>query len=60
MWPERTFYEGSFLDGNLHGKGVCVFSDGSRYEGEWTMNKKGRFGKYVWPDGSFYDGNVGK
>jgi hypothetical protein len=41
----------------LNGYGVCIYSDGSKYEGNW---KKGAFdgsGKYYYPNGNiYYDG----
>ena len=43
-------YEGDYLDGKIHGKGVSTWADGSRYEGDWVYNKQ--HGKGVWTYGS--------
>ena len=28
-------YEGDYIEGKRHGKGKCVFSNGSFYDGDW-------------------------
>ena len=28
-------YTGHVKDGKVHGVGVCVYTDGSRYQGDW-------------------------
>jgi hypothetical protein len=33
MWFDGKTYTGDFLDGCIHGFGVLVLSDGSKYEG---------------------------
>lgn len=40
----------------MQGKGVYVWKDGRRYEGEYYANKKHGKGIYVYSDGSKYDG----
>jgi hypothetical protein len=44
------------VGGKPHGRGVAVYNDGKRYEGDW---KDGFFhgkGKLIYADESFYDG----
>ena len=45
-------------DGKRHGKGVRVFPDGSRYEGDWFSDQCQGFGVYVGggPSGVRYEG----
>ena len=50
--PDGTvYYEGQVLeDGNtLHGRGVRSFSDGGRYDGEWSGGSM--HGKGIWTSG---------
>lgn len=35
----------------MHGKGIYVWEDGRRYEGEYINDIKNGSGKYYWPDG---------
>lgn len=46
-------YEGFWVDGKMHGRGVYQYADGDRYDGEWKDDK--RHGKgvvtYVGTDG---------
>jgi len=38
--------------------GACIllFIEFSSYEGEWRNGMRDGYGKYVWPDRSYYDG----
>jgi len=31
--------------------------NGGTYEGEWLKGKRDGKGKYIWPDGSYYEGD---
>jgi len=42
----------------LHGKGTFTWTDGTVYQGEFTMNEITGSGSYKWPDGSFFEGTV--
>jgi hypothetical protein len=44
--PEEGKYDGKYRRGMRHGKGTCIWPDGSKYDGIWkydTMNGKGIF-----------------
>ncbi|UZR92360.1 hypothetical protein [Chondrinema litorale] len=44
--PEQGKYDGKFRKGQRHGRGTCIWPDGSKYTGMWkygTMNGKGIF-----------------
>lgn len=45
-WTKATgeVYEGQFLDGLPHGDGVCLYADGSRYEGVWFKGLRWGYG----------------
>jgi Uncharacterized protein conserved in bacteria len=40
----------------MHGKGVYVWADGRKYEGEYVNDKKDGYGIYTWADGRKYQG----
>lgn len=39
-----------------HGKGVKVWANGDRYEGEWREDKQHGRGIYMWANGDRYEG----
>lgn len=40
----------------MNGKGVYIWKDGRRYEGEYDLDKKHGYGIYQWVDGRTYEG----
>jgi hypothetical protein len=36
---EKARYEGDYKDGLRTGRGIMVYPNGDRYEGEWLENK---------------------
>jgi hypothetical protein len=40
-------YDGEWLDGKRHGKGVYLFSGGDKYVGEWANNQWAGFGVHT-------------
>lgn len=40
MTPKYVVYEGEMLDTKRHGRGICLFSNGLLYEGEWKLDKE--------------------
>jgi len=40
----------------MHGRGIITYSDGSVYVGEFEFNKREGFGKFRWPDKTWYLG----
>ena len=42
---------------NRHGRGIQVWTDGSRYEGYWVEDKAHGYGVYTHIDGAKYEGN---
>ena len=56
-YTNGDYYEGDFLAGQRHGKGVMIYaSDDSMYEGEWKCNKQDGYGVKNWGDGIVYEG----
>ena len=39
-----------------HGRGKCIFVDGSKYEGEFREGNFDEQGKMTWNDGGWYIG----
>ena len=39
-----------------HGKGVQIWPDGARYEGDWTDDKASGYGRFEHVDGDIYEG----
>ena len=40
-------YEGGWLAGTMHGKGLLTFGDGSIYEGDFIRGRRNGFGRFV-------------
>ncbi len=52
-----TIYEGNFVNGDFHGKGTAVYSDGDKYSGDWVNGNRHGMGTYTWTDGDSYTGD---
>lgn len=50
-------YEGDFINGMFHGKGVFIWAKGDRYEGDFFLNKRTGKGIYSWASGERYEGD---
>lgn len=50
-------YEGEWLDGESHGKGVYYYADGSYYDGSWVVGKMTGKGTFVYANGNRYTGD---
>ena len=37
-------YEGEWVDGKMHGRGVYTFPNGNKYDGEWQNDLKDGYG----------------
>lgn len=59
-WHTREYdngvYSGDFENGDMHGYGTFIYSNGDTYSGSWRYGEKSGQGKYVYADGSVYDG----
>ena len=40
----------------MSGKGLFIWNDGSRYQGEYQNDEKNGKGKLIWPDGRAWKG----
>jgi hypothetical protein len=47
-------------EGRAHGKGVWVWAEGDKYEGDWVHGKRQGYGKYWLVDGDMYEGGFRK
>eukprot|EP00535_Pseudo-nitzschia_heimii_P008612 CAMPEP_0197177120 /NCGR_PEP_ID=MMETSP1423-20130617/2839_1 /TAXON_ID=476441 /ORGANISM="Pseudo-nitzschia heimii, Strain UNC1101" /LENGTH=1107 /DNA_ID=CAMNT_0042626619 /DNA_START=55 /DNA_END=3378 /DNA_ORIENTATION=+ len=48
--PKYVIYEGEMVDSKREGRGVCLYTDGNMYEGEWKRNKEHGYGKLMSSD----------
>ena len=48
--PKYVIYEGEMVDSKREGRGICLFSDGTLYEGQWKRNKEHGYGKLMSSD----------
>lgn len=55
-WPDGKSYQGNFLKGMRHGKGVIKYPDGAMYDGEWKDDLRDGYGKYIYADGTSFQG----
>lgn len=53
---EGNYYEGMFLDGKKDGKGLILYKNGAKYEGEIKNNLHNGFGKLTQLDGEIFIG----
>ena len=44
------------MNNNIHGKGVYIWPDNRKYEGEWNSNKMHGKGTFTWADGRKFVG----
>ena len=49
-------YTGHVKDGRVHGVGVCVYTDGSRYQGDWRAGLKDGRGTHSFASGDQFEG----
>ena len=50
-------YAGQWLDGNMNGKGIYNFEDGSEYIGEYRINQRNGYGELKLSNGVIYKCN---
>ena len=49
-------YEGEWVDGKMHGRGIYYYADGTVYDGTWSEGKMHGKGVFIYPNGNKYDG----
>lgn len=50
-------YIGHMRQGKFHGKGVCKFADGDKYDGDWCEGLRHGYGVHTFKDGTVYRGH---
>ena len=55
-WKNGSKYQGQFLNGLFHGKGVYNWSNKKSYNGNWLNGRMNGKGKFTYQDGSYYEG----
>ena len=56
-YDSGEIYKGEVINGKRSGFGICVFSNGDRYEGLWKEDMINCVGKYIFSNGSTYTGD---
>ena len=56
MRPDNSSYQGQFMGGLRHGKGLWTYPDQSTYEGEFAKGAEHGYGLKRYPDGSSHNG----
>ena len=51
-------YQGEFKDDKRHGRGTCIFPDGSRYTGEWHSGLLSGDGRFEHTNGDVFVGTL--
>lgn len=54
---ERKKYEGQWINGKFHGRGVLWYSNGRKEEGQWENGLQHGQGLIFFPDGAKYEGS---
>jgi hypothetical protein len=49
-------YVGHMRQGKFHGKGICNFADGDKYDGDWHEGLRHGYGVQTFKDGTVYKG----
>ena len=40
----------------MEGKGILIYPDGSKYEGDFLNGKKNGYGTFIWNQNKYYEG----
>jgi antitoxin component YwqK of YwqJK toxin-antitoxin module len=60
-YEDKSKYIGTFADNNIkHGVGVMLYSDSTKYEGEWRFDRPHGYGKKSYQGNSTYEGKFSK
>jgi len=55
---DESLYTGQWNEkGHRHGRGICTYSDGSKYEGYWRNDKRNGKGRLIYNNGDVYEGD---
>jgi len=49
-------YSGHVKEGKMHGVGVCLYTDGSRFQGDWKTGLKNGRGTHSFASGDQFEG----
>lgn len=47
VWPDKSYYEGEWIEDKAWGKGKLVHIDGDIYEGDWVDDTANGYGEYI-------------
>lgn len=52
----KVQYKGEWMNGQIYGKGIMTWRDGSTYNGHYINGKKEGYGKFVFVSQNYYEG----
>ena len=55
-YQDGRTYSGGWQNGQWHGKGIAIFSNGDQFDGTYDLDRRHGFGTYQWKDGRVYEG----
>jgi hypothetical protein len=56
-WADGSTYNGDWVDGMKHGRGLYMYANGDMYEGGYFKGMKHGYGAASWTNGSQYVGH---
>ena len=57
VWPDKSIYEGSWVNNKMQGTGIMCWPDGRIYKGEFINGTREGEGTMTWPNGNIYEGS---
>lgn len=57
VWPDKSIYEGSWVNNKMQGTGIMCWPDGRVYKGEFKNGTREGEGTMTWPNGNIYEGS---
>lgn len=53
---QNAIFTGNLMEGMRHGKGIQIWDDGAKYDGDWKFDQANGYGTFYYIDGDIYQG----